>query len=351
MAMQNFDIGKGIFWFFIRFGEKPGGAIWLIFVQALCALAWLALSAMVMGPAYLNLFQLIESDAAGTLSDAEALQLVFDTVLPFLSYGFVIIPLGLLLAVMFQAAWLRFLTKGEIKPVIPLRLGGDEIRLIGVNLLYVVIAIAAYFGVAAVLGVFGVGAVVMVHGGGDNAAIGIGAGLLILLAVLGILVGLTILAIRLASAPALTVLDGRLRFFESWEATNGVFWHMLLTYVVVWALLAVGGGILGGIVQLAVLAAFLPMIIDFVDLAEQGQHVDPDAALASVQAWFSEPLTVISLLIAFGVMYVIQVVFTAIWHSVGAYNAVRVRSGGEGEAADAPKLAADHPMGASPSEG
>jgi len=351
MATQNFDIGKGIFWFFIRFGEKPGGAIWLIFVQALCALALLALSAMVMGPAYLNLFQLIEADAAGSLSDAEALELVFDTVLPFLSYGFLIIPLGILLAVMFQAAWLRFLTKGEIKPVIPLRLGGDEFRLIGVNLLYIVIAIAAYFGVVAVLGVFGVGAIFMVQGGGDNAALGLGAGLLIFLAFLGILIGLTMLAIRLASAPALTVLDGRLRFFESWEATNGVFWHMLLTYIVVWALMAVVGGVLGGIVQLVVLAAFLPMIIDFVDLAEQGQHVDPDAALASLQAWFSDPLTVVSLLIGFGVMYVIQVVFTAVWHSVGAYNAVRARSGGDGEASDAPTLAAGHPMGASPSEG
>ncbi|MFY0637850.1 hypothetical protein [Maricaulis maris] len=351
MARQDFDIGKGIFWFFIRFGEKPGGAIWLITVQALCAMALLALSVMVMGPAYLNLFQLIEADAARNLSDAEELQLVFDFLLPLLSYGFMIIPIGLLFAVMFQAAWLRFLTKGEIKPVIPLRLGADEIRLIGVNLLYIVIVIAGYFGVAAVLGVFGVGAAFVFHGGGDSAAMGIGAGLLITLAVLGVLAGLIMLAIRLASAPALTILDGRLRFFESWEATNGVFWHMLLAYVVVWALLAIGGSILSGIVQLAVLAAFLPTIIEFVEIAEQGQHVDPDVALATVQAWISEPLTVVSLLIGFGVLYVVQVLFEAVWHSVGAYNAVRARSGGEGEASDVPTLAADHPMGASPSEG
>ena len=351
MAKQDFDITRGIFWFFIRFGEKPGGAIWLIFVQALCALGLLALSVMVMGPAYINLIQLAESDAAGALSEAETVRLVFDTLLPFLSYGFLIIPIGILFAVMFQAAWLRFLTKGEIKPVIPLRLGADEIRLIGVNLLYIVIAFVAYFGLAAVLGVFGFGAAVMFHGGGSHADFGLEAGVLIVLGVLGILVGATILAIRLATAPALTVLDGRLRFFESWEATNGVFWHMLLTYVVVWALLAIGGSILSGIVQLAVLAAFLPTIIEFVDIAEQGQHVDPDVALATLQAWISEPLTIVSLLIGFGVLYVVQVLFEAVWHSVGAYNAVRARSGGEGEAADVPTLAADHPMGASPTEG
>ena len=114
---------------------------------------------------------------------------------------------------------------------------------------------------------------------------------------------------------------------------------------------AVIGGTIGFVVQLALFAAFFPAIIDLVELAERGSHVDPDAALASLQASLSQPGTVIGLIVSFILLYAIQVMLEAVWHSIGAYNAVRARSGGEGEQGDAPKLAADHPMGASPSEG
>jgi len=351
MATQSFDIGKGIFWFFIRFGEKPAGALWLFVFQALCAAALLGLGVMMMGPAYMNLFDLIEADAGGRLSDAEAMRLVFDVVMPFLTYGFLIIPLSILFAVMFQAAWLRFLTKGEVKPIIPIRLGGDEIRLIGVNLLYLVVASVAYFAVATVVGFFGFGAVMLAHNGGDSAAFGIGGVLLAGLVFLAVLIGLLVMGVRLASAPALTVLDGRLRFFESWDASKGVFWHMLVSYVVAYAIMMVIGGTIGFIVQLALFAAFFPAIVDLVELAEQGSHIDPDAALASLQASLSQPGTVIGLIVGFVALYAIQVLLEAVWHSIGAYNAVRVRSGGESEQGDAPTLAADHPMGASPTEG
>ncbi|OLF74108.1 hypothetical protein AWH62_08195 [Maricaulis sp. W15] len=351
MATQSFDIGKAIFWFFIRFGEKPGGALWLFAFQALCALVLVALSVMMMGPAYINLFELIEADANGGLSDADALRLVFDIVMPFLTYGILIIPLSLLFVVMFQGAWLRFLTKGEVKPVVPIRFGGDEIRLIGVNLLYLVVAAVAYFGVAMLIGIFGFGAVMMAHGGGDAGAIGIGGGLLAFVAFLAVLVALLVFAVRLASAPALTVLDGRLRFFESWDASKGVFWQMLISYVVAYAVMMVIGGTLGFVVQLALLAALFPMLIDMAEIAEQGSQVDVDALLASIQSSLSQPGTLLALIVGFFLLYAFQVMLEAVWHSIGAYNAVRVRSGGEGEASDAPTLAADHPMGASPSEG
>ncbi|RKR00090.1 hypothetical protein [Maricaulis maris] len=351
MATQSFDIGKAIFWFFIRFGEKPGGALWLFAFQALCALVLVALSVMMMGPAYINLFELIEADANGGLSDADALRQVFDIVMPFLTYGILIIPLSLLFVVMFQGAWLRFLTKGEVKPVVPIRFGGDEIRLIGVNLLYLVVAAVAYFGVAMLIGIFGFGAVMMAHGGGDAGAIGIGGGLLAFVAFLAVLVALLVFAVRLASAPALTVLDGRLRFFESWDASKGVFWQMLISYVVAYAVMMVIGGTLGFVVQLALLAALFPMLIDMAEIAEQGSQVDVDALLASIQSSLSQPGTLLALIVGFFLLYAFQVMLEAVWHSIGAYNAVRVRSGGEGEASDAPTLAADHPMGASPSEG
>ncbi|WP_323763065.1 hypothetical protein [Maricaulis sp.] len=351
MATQSFDIGKGIFWFFIRFGEKPGSALWLFAFQAICATALVAMSVMMMGPAYLNLFELIKADSLGGLSEAEELRYVFDIVMPFLTYGFLIIPLSILFAVMFQAAWLRFLTKGEVKPVVPIRLGGDEIRLIGVNLMYLVVASVAYFGAATVIGFLGFGAVMLAHGGGDSAAVGFGGVLIAGLAFLVVLVGLLVLAVRLASAPALTVLDGRMRFFESWDASKGVFWHMLVSYVVAYVIMMVIGGTIGFVVQLALFAAVFPAFIDLVELADHGGHIDPDTALASLQASLSQPGTVIGLVVGFVLLYAIQVMLEAVWHSIGAYNAVRVRSGGEGEPGDSPKLAADHPMGASPTEG
>ena len=47
------------------------------------------------------------------------------------------------------------------------------------------------------------------------------------------LMAVLVIAVRMACAPALTVHQSRFRFFESWTATRGVFWHMLVSYIAV----------------------------------------------------------------------------------------------------------------------
>ena len=351
MTTRTFDIGTAIFFFFKRFGENPGGAVRIAATQiVLCGLIGLAAIFLLM-PVWSSLVELIVLDEAGQLTDEMAVRHVFSILGSSLFLIVLSVPVGIALALMFQAAWLRFLAKGEVKPGLPFRLGGDELRLLGVNLLYIVMAVALYIAIAIVMVIAGVGAALVVKGGGDSLGAGIGAGLLVAVATLAIAVAVLVVAVRLASAPALTVLDGRLRFFESWDASKGVFWHMLVSYIAVWALIMVLSSIVGFVVQIFLLGAMLPAIMDIVALEESGAMVEPQMVFDALGAAFGNPFSIAALVVGFVLAYAMQLVLEGMWHGVGAYNAARVAGDDGGRDLDAAQLDADSPLGASPKEG
>lgn len=350
MTAHRFDIGTAIFYFFKRFGENPGGAIWIAVCQTAIVLALGAGALAIMAPAWDNLVQLILLDEAGQLTDEEAVTRVFGVMGPTLIVMLLASPLGIIAALMFQGAWLRFLTKGEVKPGIPFRLGGDEIRLLGVNLLYIVLAVVAYAVLGGILLASGVGTVLIVDGAGGGVAAGLGMGLVMALVAMALFVIVLVVAVRLASAPAMTVQQGRFRFFESWQASRGVFWHLLVSYIAVGALIMVLSWILGVVVQLLAIGALLPLILAFVRMDGAGIDPDPQLVFDTIEAGLANPVAIGGFILTFVVAYMLQIMLAGMWHSIGAYNAVR-HDGKEGADLDAPVLGADHPMGASPGEG
>lgn len=348
MQAKRFDIGSAILFFFTRLGENPGGVIWIAFCQLVLMGGLLVGTLFLLAPAWASLFELIISDSQGQLSDDQALEFLFNVVAPFLGYLALLLPVGILVSLMVQGAWLRFLTRGEIKPVIPFRIGGDEVRLFGVNLMYIVIFVAGYIGVVLAVVTMGVGGAFMAESGGDGAALG--TGLLVALGSVAIGVGLLMLAVKLATAPALTVLEGEFRFFESWEASKGVFWQLLVSYLAVYAMMMVLSSVVGVVVQMVLMGVFMPFIEQMVTLEEAGANADPQVVFDMFATFFGSTSNQIFLGIAMLIGYAGQTVAEAMWHSVGAYNAVR-NDGDASASLEASKIEAGHPLGASPSEG
>ena len=346
----RFDIGEAILWFFKRFGDNPAGAFWIMFWQVLIAAGFLALTFKALGGFYANLFELIALDEAGQLSDDAAVGLIFDAIGPF----FTVMPLvtfgGLLFALVFWAAWLRFLTKGEVKPLIPIRIGWDELRLAGVAILYWVLFFFGYIAGAILFAVIGSVVGLSVAGGADGVGAVVGFGLLGFLAMLGFAAAAIFVVVKLSPAPGLNVLDGRFRFFEAWDATKGRFWPLFFSYIVAWVGIMIVGGIFSIVLQFAVMGALWPVIGELASMASAGAEPTGEEVLALFREALSAPGTIIGVGLGLVILYVGQIVMEGVIHGVGAYAAVVHRSGGEQDSDIAP-LAADHPAGASPGEG
>lgn len=351
MTTRSFDIGTAIFYFFKRFGENPGGALKIAFSQLVLAAILVAGALVFMMPIWTGVAELVILEESGRLTDEMAVRHVFGVLGSSFFLIVLSIPVGIAAALMFQAAWLRFLTKGEVKPGIPFRLGGDEMRLLGVNLLYIAIAVVAYLAVALVFVMSALGAALIFKGGSESIGAALGAGLLVLLVGLAIAIVLLVIAVRLASAPGLTVLEGRMRFFESWGATKGVFWPMLVSYLVVGVLVMVISSVIGFMVQILLIGAMLPFIVELVALEESGALIEAEQVFEALSTGLSNPLAVAAVVLAFLVAYASQLVLEGMWNGVGAYNAVRAVGDDDGRDLGAPVLDKDHPVGASPSEG
>lgn len=349
MTVRSFDIGNAIFHFFKRFGENPGGALWIMICQTVLVGLLAAAGVALFVPVWDNLSQLIILDDAGQLSDEEAVRRVFGMLMPIMGFMPFIALAGIALALMSQAAWLRFLTRGEVKPGLPFRLGGDEFRLLGVNLLYWVLGVVIYFGFMTFFAISVVGAGVAAGGRDANVFTGAAGGLIVALIVLVLLIAVLVIAVRMACAPALTVHQSRFRFFESWTATRGVFWHMLVSYIAVAVMAFILSSIIGGFIQLAFLGALWPVLMEFITLEASGAKADPQQVIDAISNIFANPVTMGMIGLGFVLSYLMQIVWEGMWHGVAAYNAQRV--GEEGSADDRTVLERDHPMGASPREG
>jgi hypothetical protein len=351
---RSFDIGTAIFFFFKRFAEKPAAALWIMLWQV-ALVGGLALAALYfIAPAYLEIIELAlaeSSRSSGSLNDSEAAMRVFEIIGPIIPILALITPVSIIIVLMFQGAWLRFLTRGHVVSGVPFRFGADEFRLFGVNLLYFAVGIAAYIGVIILAVVFGLIIAGVFSAAEGSVGAGLAGGALAFIGVLVILAVVIAFVVKLATAPALTVLDQRLRFFESWDATGNVFWNMLLSYIAVALLALVISLIVGSLIDLVFLGAFWPLIMQLLELSQSSDNVAPAEVFATLRETLTQPGTLIAMAVGGALAYVMRIVVEGMWHGVGAYNAVRHRGEGELEDTDAPVLTADHPLGASPSEG
>lgn len=143
-----------------------------------------------------------------------------------------------MLLVLFAATF-RAVLKPEASAAAYVRLGMDEIRLLGLMLLMIVafwIAIVAFVIAAAIVGL-----VVALIAGKAIAAV------LAMLLYCGLFVGLIYASLRLSAAAPLTILYGRIVIDDAWKLTKGRFWTLFGAYAAIVAIVAVPVVLLGAI--------------------------------------------------------------------------------------------------------
>ncbi len=316
MAQPAYDFTDGTFHFFKTFSRRPGSTLGLIiWTMLLYAVLFGAIIA-----AFAPLFGVIfEAAIVGREpTDAEVLAILGSTWL-----GLVVAGLGSLIVVlMIQAAWLRLLTHGRVASGIPFRFGADELRLLGVNLCLIAFLIVGY--IVAVMGfvlVIGGMSLGVAAGEASGGIAGVFGGLLFGLVMFAVFV---FFALRVAAAPAMTINEGRFRLFGSFAATKGIWGWMLLSYVVIFLIMFFASTL---VYMFQVGAAMFGLA----DAAALFDAIDMGADAGAVFDLLTRP----SILIGLGIIILLQVIFQifydAVFHSVGAYAAVRHAAGGEPE--------------------
>lgn len=231
---------------------------------------------------------------------------------------FTLVTLGfLLLALAAQGAWLRLLTRDEIKPVFPFRLGMDELRLFGVNVVFTVFWFVLYI-VCAIAFIIGAALI-----GGMEGAGGIAIGALIgTVAVLGGAVALIIICLRFAAAPALSVHDRGFRLFSAVSASKGIAGMMFLSYLTLIGVWIAGYIVVSMIQQVAILFAASELVASFMAF-DSGAEPDPSEVLALLSELVTSPVGIVAIIILLLTQFVFQIAFVGLWHGVGAYVARR----------------------------
>jgi len=314
MSTRSYDFGSAVFHFFHIAGKKPVAVLWIALWQALLMGGLAYLAWMAFGDFYIWMIQTamsgVEPDETEIINRMSSMM----SLSPLVTIG------GIAVSLMAQAAWLRLLTRQEMAPIIPFRIGGDELHLFVTNLGLIAIGVGFYFASMLVLVIFGVSAAVAFSGGGD-AGSGMTAGLIIGAGVLALIGIAVFVAVRVSAAPALSVLEKRIAF-PSWGATKGVFWPVLGSYFVLAIVLAVLSSIVGLLINFAFLGALWPTLSEFFTMAQSGQELDPEEVLAVLSESFSSTGT-ITTLVSVGLLSVLlRSIVDGIWHGVGAYTAL-----------------------------
>lgn len=113
-----------------------------------------------------------------------------------------------------------------------LRLGGDELRLMALTVIYILMIIGLVVAVTMVAGI--IVALASVGGAAIAGFVGAATGLFSLGIIIYVLV-------RLSLAPVATFAERRLAVFESWTLTRGYFWPLLGAYALALACIVVIG--------------------------------------------------------------------------------------------------------------
>lgn len=309
MNQPRYDFVAATFHFFTAVGRRPLGALWIAFWQL--ALIGAAVGAII--AAYWPVFELM-AQAHSVDIEAELIAMVLSLMgwIILISLAFILITL------MAQGAWLRLLTRNEVSPGIPFRIGGDELRLLGVNLVFSAFWVLAYIlTVVLVAVIVGFGA-----GAGDVG----GTALIALAGTLGIFVAVVVLIIvclRFAAAPALSVHQRRFRLFEAVAASKGVAGMMFLSYLALVGVWIAGYVIVSTVQTIALLFGAAEVIGQMGAMQTDPESADPAALLAMLGETLASPAGVIILLVVIISQFIFQIAFEGLWHGVGAYVARR----------------------------
>tara|TARA_R110002072_G_scaffold22253_1_gene77838 strand:- start:381 stop:1400 length:1020 start_codon:yes stop_codon:yes gene_type:complete len=315
MTTQPFEFGDAIGHFFKTMGRRPGGTLWVALWNSILISVVFGAVIWMVAPAYLSVLDTAMTGEEPDASEVWAIMGPFLFVFPLAFFG------SIIAALVAQGAWLRLLVRDEIAAGIPLRFGGDELRLLVVNLLYMVLGIAFYIAFVVLVIVMGIAFAGSDGGLAAGATAALIGGTFVLLA----LVIAVFLGVRLSAAPALTVYDRKIRFFESWGATSRIFWWLLLTYLVMAVIIFAAQSILGTMIQVIFLGAFFPMFMEMSQVSDAGA-MEPHVWIDMLRDYLSDPATLGIFAVGIVLSVFLQTFCEALWHSVGAYTAIRHRT-------------------------
>ena len=334
---MRYDFTNALFHFFSVFSRRPLSLAWVAFWQ------FLILVSLVAGLVIL-LFPIFRELTIAGLNDVEPdpeilLQLAGASLL-----AVSLAPLVYTLALIsIQAAWLRLLARDEVKSIIPLRLGGDELRLLVINLFFIILWVAAFTVIALAFIALNAG---FAMSGLDGAAqvIAVALGNTVLVAALTV-IGI-VLMLRFAAAPALTILNRRIDLFGGFDASKGILAWMFLTYLVAVFIVFAIAMVLGVAQQIVVLFA----AVEFVDVFEKLENIDdPAIVIASLGELLSSSQFAVLIVVLTFIQLLAQIIYEGLWHGIGAYIARR-HTGLEGDTTDIVTAPSDA-VGAAPEQG
>ncbi len=140
----------------------------------------------------------------------------------------VLIPVWLIVSSVFSAAIYRAVLRPRETGFGRLRLGGDELRLVGLYLLMGVFFMALGIVVTLVGTMIGIGVSMALKSSAGGVGIVVGMVYLLML-IIFLWVG-----VRLSFAAPMTFAESRIRLFPSWRATKGRFWPLFGCYLLAW---------------------------------------------------------------------------------------------------------------------
>ncbi len=165
-------------------------------------------------------------DAIGAGSEAQAERIVarrLTEIAGWIVSGYVLLlVVGVFFWAAFEAAVQRRYVRDE---GFRLGLGGDELRLILLALIWFAVSVGIYILSAFAIGA-GTASVIMAL---DDERLGL---LVLLVSVIFVACTWLWVAVRLAPASAMTIRDRRLKFFDAWGASRGRFWSLFGAYIV-----------------------------------------------------------------------------------------------------------------------
>ncbi len=196
---------------------------------------------------------------------------------------FLVEIIALLVMLVAFAAVVRAAARAENEGFAYIRVGMDELRLLGLTIIIILLAIVAEIVAVLVLGILGgvLGAML-----GAKAGIGVAA-----LLTVALFCGAIYAQVRLSLAGVLTVIQHRIVIKDAWRATKGQFWSLFLAYLVM------------GLIYLAVSVVILA--ITSPGLLTAYASFDPRALQAAGQAQLAQTA-------GFSIVYMLKMLLGAI---------------------------------------
>jgi len=224
--------------------------------------------------------------SGGASSDPSAILGLLGALLPAGLLAFLIVGL---VQVMLKCAVFRMSFGTKQTGLGGLRFGGDELRQIGVGILYFFVYLGVDIGLSIATGIVGLILTMIFNAVSQNlAAIGMGIGMLLHYG------ALIWFICRMSLFSAQTFDEKNVNLFGTWKLTNGNFWPLLLGYIlagilmlVVYLLCAVVFGV--GFAVLAV-GHPLPQITDAASFMKAWQAFLPLLVLGGLAMWIVLPL-------------------------------------------------------------